>query len=116
MAAVQKTICFGALVILIFGACTTPTAPMVNATGRVEGPTSVSVGDVVQYAGTVAFSDGVERPNVPKTWASSNQAVATIDASGRLTARTVGTTVVSVVASAIGGGSSTPGTLAVRVN
>jgi hypothetical protein len=112
----RKTICAGALVIGAIGACKAPTVPTVNAVGRVEGPTMLSVGDVVVYTGTITFSDGVDRPGSAKTWASSNQAVATIDGSGRLTARSAGLTIVSVSAPGSGGGTSTPGTLSVQVH
>ena len=98
------------------GGCKAPTIPTVSTVGRVDGPTMLSVGEIGSYTGTITFSDGVDRPSALKTWASSNQAVATIDGSGRLTARAVGTTVVSVSAPGSGGGTSTPGTLAVRVN
>jgi hypothetical protein len=88
----------------------------VSTVGHVDGPTMVSVGSIASYTGTITFSDGVDRPTAVKIWISSNQTVATIDSSGRLTARTAGTTTVSVSSPGIGNGGSTPGTLGVRVN
>lgn len=110
---------------MLYG-CTSPTFPDLNVTGSIQGPTTVRVGDVVVYTGSLSFSNGTTSGT--GEWSSSDTAVATIrnlptsgpssstlPASGELSARAAGTAVISFKALAFGKGTSTPGTLTVRV-
>jgi len=58
-------------------------------------PLTMSVSQSTQMTATAKDANGVVLTGRPVTWASSNQVVATIDAQGKLTAVTAGTTTVT---------------------
>ncbi len=85
---------FAALVMIGFASCK-PVEPNVAVTGVTVSPTtlSLSVGGTSKLTATVAPSNATNK-NV--TWASSNTAVATVDASGTVTGVAAGTANITV--------------------
>ncbi len=85
---------FAALVMIGFASCK-PVEPNVAVTGVTVSPTtlSLSVGGTSKLTATVAPSNATNK-NV--TWASSNTAVATVDASGTVKGVAAGTATITV--------------------
>ena len=84
---------------------------VVTAAGlTINSPSVVYVGANASLTATAVDANGAVLPNVPVAWSSSNPGVATIDASGVLTAVAVGSTQVTATA-----GTSRAATATVRV-
>jgi uncharacterized protein YjdB len=78
-----------------------PPPPTQNITSFTVSPTSATIapGTFVQASATLVTAEGVSGS---VAWTSSNPAVATVDASGRIDALAEGTTVVTATATAGG--------------
>lgn len=85
--------------------CNRYTSPASSGTSSSTGSITVSpgsstlqVGSTVQLDATARDANGVELSNQTFAWTSLNTNVATVDAGGRVTARTVGTALITVAA------------------
>ena len=70
-----------------------PTTVPVESVKIDQGNLSIEVGETVKLTATVSPSDAT---NKSVTWASSNQAIATVDAAGLVTGKSAGTAIITV--------------------
>ena len=93
-----------------------------DVTAHVTGPATVRVGEVIQLAVTLMFSDGTSNPLQPSqisevTFDSSNTSVLTVSEAGEVRGIAPGTATVTATPSvtSTGTGKRTAGTIAITV-
>jgi Bacterial Ig-like domain (group 2) len=93
-----------------------------DVTAQVTGPTTVRVGEAIQLAVTLTFSDGTSSPLGPSRigWVmfeSSNTSVLTVSEAGEVRGIAPGTAIVTATpdATTTGTGKRTEGTIAITV-
>ena len=93
-----------------------------DVTAQVTGPATVRVGEVIQLAVTLIFSDGTSNPLEPSqisevTFESSNANVLTVSEVGEVRGNAPGTATVTATpaATSTGTGKRTAGTIAITV-
>jgi hypothetical protein len=65
---------------------------------QIEGPASLAPGDTAQATASAFDADGNLLPNQPVEWSSSEEAVATVSATGLISANATGTTTITATA------------------
>ncbi|MFC4453668.1 Ig-like domain-containing protein [Deinococcus sonorensis] len=93
---VRTTVVASVLMALLDACSTTPTAPPTPAIVSGASSSQLKIGTPVQF--TATGSDGVALSPTAVSWSSSDPAVASVDANGRVTAHRLGTVTISATA------------------
>lgn len=81
----------------------TPTSEPVPASVTISAPASVRAGESIRVTATVHDQHGSPLPSAVVSWSSSDEAVATLDGQGQLTARAAGRATITATAGAARG-------------